>query len=418
MSYPPPHFRQVQARRWANMAPMRAPLLARTGRFVRRCAVSARWAAGPWPSWRQLACLLVVSAVLSLATVRFLVRPYPELTAIRAFDDYMILTHLDARHACMDALGYFVGDWPEGNGFYRPLTGVSLWLDYRFWHWNPYGYRLTNWVLYVCTGAMLALLLGQITRRRWAALGVLAAFMLAPLRGNQCALSYFNARGELLCALSVLSALYAALRYCSGGKRRWLGLAVVGLVAGLWSKELAMVLPLLLVACLPAALKRARPARRVLGRAVLVEVLWALLLVGWYFLYVHSVPGRMPTPGGPRPHPIPSTPYMILGAILPDLQIMATWLHAGPDVGCIFVPFWQTMAWHLALWLVAMVWLARREWQALALYLVWAPITWLPMVGTHTAAEHYLYLPEMGRTVAFGVVAGLALAAWQRRRRA
>ncbi|MCS7190796.1 MAG: hypothetical protein NZ843_04240, partial [Fimbriimonadales bacterium] len=77
---------------------------------------------------------------------------------------------------------WFLGDWLLENGFYRPITSLSIALDYTLYGEAAWGFRLTNWLLMVVTalGAFsLARAFAQLSghgRADWLALGVALAF--------------------------------------------------------------------------------------------------------------------------------------------------------------------------------------------------------------------------------------------------
>ncbi len=80
-------------------------------------------------------------------------------TPLRADSDTAVM--LDAMRASGGLSGvwrWFVGDWFLENGFYRPITCLSLVLDYTLYGERAWGYRLTNWLLMVATtlGLMFA----------------------------------------------------------------------------------------------------------------------------------------------------------------------------------------------------------------------------------------------------------------------
>lgn len=49
------------------------------------------------------------------------------------------------------ALRWFQGDWLLENGFYRPISSVSLTLDYALYGEQAWGFRLTNWLMALLT---------------------------------------------------------------------------------------------------------------------------------------------------------------------------------------------------------------------------------------------------------------------------
>jgi len=190
---------------------------------------------------------------------------------------------------------------------------------------------------------------------------------------------------------------------------------MAALAGALLAKEMAAVLPLLLVTGLLAVLKWAPRRGWAFARFVLLEALWAVTVVGWLLWYRQCVPGRMGAIASGGLDILPSTWMHIVGCTQPELTIFASWLRAHPDLTCLVTRFWQKMAVGLALWTAMVIWLARREWRLLVVYLAWGAITWVPLVSTHTAAPHYLHVPELARYMAYGATVGLALTALRRR---
>jgi len=80
-------------------------------------------------------------------------------TPLRADSDTAVmLDTMRASGGLSGAWRWFVGDWFLENGFYRPITCLSLVLDYTLYGERAWGYRLTNWLLMVATalGLMFA----------------------------------------------------------------------------------------------------------------------------------------------------------------------------------------------------------------------------------------------------------------------
>jgi hypothetical protein len=66
-------------------------------------------------------------------------------------DTAVMLDAIRASGGLSGAWRWFVGDWFLENGFYRPITCLSLVLDYTLYGERAWGYRLTNWLLMVVT---------------------------------------------------------------------------------------------------------------------------------------------------------------------------------------------------------------------------------------------------------------------------
>jgi hypothetical protein len=82
------------------------------------------------------------------------------------------------------ALRWLVGDWLLENGFYRPVSSLSIALDYALYGEAGWGFRLTNWVLMLLTAIGAWTLVRAYARlvstpyAEWLALGVGVALSL------------------------------------------------------------------------------------------------------------------------------------------------------------------------------------------------------------------------------------------------
>lgn len=384
-------------------------------RCPRRLWVWIRRGLGPAPRGRRLWGLLLLALLAGLPNLRFALRPtYPNLFAPGwAWDDYHLLRGLDRGHDLRAVLGWWHGDWPEGNRFYRPLPSVSLWLDYLLWGWTPWGYLLTAWLLYVVTAATLGVFVASFTGRRVYGLAALLSFSWFPLSGGRAVLAFLNPRAELLCGLGLLLALHGGLHYTRRGTAGALLGCALTTAAALLSKELALVTPLLAA---PVLLLAHRPGPW--SRRLVVPGLMTALVIGWYALYQAVLPGRLPVPGGAVPTVVASSWHQILVAFTPAAGVVAVWLLTGPMWADLLTSWLPVRLVQLALALVALGVLLRWQWRFAVLVLVWPVISWLPMLGTRTHAGHYFYIPQLMVSAAVGTavwVAGERLAPWLRR---
>jgi hypothetical protein len=126
------------------------------------------------------------------------------------------------------------------NGFYRPLVSLSFWADERLFGLEPFGYGLTNLAFFLADVALVALLaraLGMAPGIAW-----LAAFVWAfNPHGINMALLWTSGRTSLLLVLFSLACAIAFLR-------GWHALATLCMLAALFCKEEALLLPATLAA--------------------------------------------------------------------------------------------------------------------------------------------------------------------------
>ncbi|MCZ7647401.1 MAG: tetratricopeptide repeat protein [Planctomycetota bacterium] len=137
----------------------------------------------------------------------------------------------------------------------RPLVAYTLAVSYRLSGLKTWGYHLVNLVLHLAAGLLLfgllrrALLSPRCRERCGPAATPLAfaaalAWLVHPLQ--TASVTYIIQRAEILGALFILLALYAALRrHESPRSWAWAGLAFAAALAGAASKEIAYAIPLL-----------------------------------------------------------------------------------------------------------------------------------------------------------------------------
>jgi hypothetical protein len=134
-------------------------------------------------------------------------------------------------------------DWPRlfltSIGFYRPLVALSFAANYALFGNHPLGYGLTNLALAILCGALIARLLLTVGLARGPA--IFGAFVwLLNFHGINMAILWNSGRTALLLIAGSVAAAIAVVE----GK---IVLAVLCLLAALFSKEEAVMLPAVLV---------------------------------------------------------------------------------------------------------------------------------------------------------------------------
>lgn len=138
---------------------------------------------------------------------------------------------------------------PEGKQYpyWRPLTLLSLSLDYAAWGNNPFGYHLTNLLLHALNAVLVLLIFRRIpATRRLAFIGALI-FALHPLQTTPVA--YISGRTYLLAAAFFLCACVLFLRRITtknAGAACTAGMALC-VALSLMATEMVFTAPLLLL---------------------------------------------------------------------------------------------------------------------------------------------------------------------------
>ncbi len=166
------------------------------------------------------------------------------------WDDNTIVLGDPAIHSLANAPSFFQrGYWGEADPeykLYRPVTTLSFAVDWAIGGGSPFPFHLTNLLLHVVATLLAFRLMLELSLAGpacwadlpWAFLGA-ALFAVHPVHTD--AVDSIVQRAEVLAAIGVLGGFLAALH------GRWVLLALAFAV-GLFSKENAGVLPLLLAA--------------------------------------------------------------------------------------------------------------------------------------------------------------------------
>jgi len=138
----------------------------------------------------------------------------------------------------------------------RPLTNLSYAADYAGSGLDPFGYHLTNLLLHAINVALLFALVRVLIRttasgRRsenatFAAFTAAGMFAVHPLLTE--GVGYISSRAELLAGAWVLVSVLCFTRALSTLTVRWIAAGVASFVLAAMAKEVAAMLPLVLVA--------------------------------------------------------------------------------------------------------------------------------------------------------------------------
>lgn len=134
--------------------------------------------------------------------------------------------------------------------FFRPLWGLTIWLDYWTWNLNAAGYHLTNLMIHVSSTLVVFLWFKRL-------IGVSTAFFSALIFGihpiSVVTYSIIDQRGDVLCALFFIMTFFFFQKYvedCRMGmsRRTHLFFALACTILSLASKESGAAIPFVIAA--------------------------------------------------------------------------------------------------------------------------------------------------------------------------
>lgn len=304
-------------------------------------------------------------------------------------DDFAHLEHLSA----FDSMAGLVAS-PDTFGFFRPLTQSSLWLDRWLFGDAGGGYRLVNLLLHSAVLALVFAVAWRLTDSSMAAWLTTLVFGLTP-KAHPIAVLWISARAELLMAVGVLTAVTAWLQWAGSGRRRWIGVLLLAYAGAIFSKETAILLPVVLLAVpAPARTWRAR------GGVILLLVAVALLAVAARA----RVGARMPT--------MDDGPYlasMPVAGLLHNFRNYAERMAPAPVALLVVCGIATGIAvgWRRALATVWPIPVARHDLVLLAV--VWTTAFLAPTLPFTARSELYVYLPVFGPSLVAGIAAASLL---------
>jgi Tfp pilus assembly protein PilF len=169
------------------------------------------------------------------------------------YDDHRLILENDSLSALPDIYAVVVHEWT------RPLVNLTYAIDWTFWGLNPVGYHLTNvglhlvnvMLVFAVTWLLAVDVSARVPRTPTTAPNLVAAasaliFAVHPMMTQ--AVGYVSGRSELLCATFGLLTLVMARQFRADSRRFWAVGAVAAWLLAALSKEVAVVVPLLLLA--------------------------------------------------------------------------------------------------------------------------------------------------------------------------
>lgn len=319
----------------------------------------------------------------------------------------------------------------EVSYYYRPLVVLSFFADMQLWGQNPLGFHLSNVVLHAATSLGVFALGRRLAGRDLAAALAGVLFALHPIHTESVA--FISGRSDVLSTLFVVLSVAAYVRWRAGGGRLVLAGSLAAYALALAAKEVAVVLPALLVVCDRAWRDDVSRAGRTSARALLRSAPWRYLpwlgVLGVYLVVRAAVLGRLLDAGGNAWVSLPIRALTALDAAAWYLRVALVPYPPHPYPVAAIVP-WPAppSAWAgillLGLGLAATIAVARAQ-RVMGLGALWFWVGLLPGVAvilmptaTSVIGERFLYLPSVGLCLLAGLLLERVLGGPSRHRRA
>jgi protein O-mannosyl-transferase len=365
--------------------------------------VGSHTVAPPHPTSRQAADQNAWWISLGLAALTCLTYASVWRHDFVSFDDPQYVTENAHVRAGLSWEGLRWAMTTGAAGNWHPLTWLSHMLDVQLSGVAAGPHHVTNLVLHVANALLLFGVLRGMTGAVWRSALVAALFAVHPAHVESVA--WISERKDVLSTLFALLAIWAYVRYVSGGQWTWYALAFAALALGLMSKPMIVTLP-----CVLLLLDYWPLERRLDRRLVLEKVpLFALVVASSIATFIAqrrggAVSALAALPLGSR----------LGNAVVAYLRYVETMLW--PTNLTVLYPYSTNFGWRLVastvllLAVTALVFTARRRHRYLLVGWLWflgtlIPVIGLVQVGIQSRADRYTYIPFIGLfvMVAWGV---------------
>lgn len=135
------------------------------------------------------------------------------------------------------------------GGSYRPMVNVAFWVNYNLWGLNPLPYHLVNLVFHIGVCFLVYLLVLSLFRdyKQKSFLAILSALFFSLLPNHSEAVIWIAAIADPMATFFFLLAFWGYLQFRQLEKFYWLIISVLSFIVALFTKEFAVVLPLLIL---------------------------------------------------------------------------------------------------------------------------------------------------------------------------
>jgi Dolichyl-phosphate-mannose-protein mannosyltransferase len=220
---------------------------------------------------------------------------------------------------------------PVEGIWYRPLLVVTYLHDYLLWGTNYVGWRITSLGLYLANAWLVYCLTRHITREGWVAFLAGVIFAIHPIHPE--AVAYIAGRHDPLAAFFYLAAFLSFILFCQSRSKAYGALSVFCFIFAFMSKEVAITLPLVLIAYTLILTKSEDERIRTRGFGLIVLHVFTLVIyLVFRLVAVGDVGGYRDAAGTPlvfRPDPLIALFSFI---ITPVRHFLFPFNQAIPDV--------------------------------------------------------------------------------------
>jgi len=279
----------------------------------------------------------------------------------------------------------------EAGAFYRPVQTFTYLIDYSIWRLDVFGYHLANMAWHIFAALSIFSLVQVLFRNGKLSLLTALLFIVHPIHTE--AVSYISGRADSLAVFFMMLSYILYLKHDQKCGNALLGLMMISYILALLSKEISLILPLL-VWLYHCSFKKPIhwKAFLILVGTVIGYVLWRGLVIGTKSMSEGAAPTFLERIPG------------VFVALTNYFSLLLFPFNLHMEHGGILFPFSEPKAMiGFALFIALCIYVFRRRekdpflffatgWFFIALF----PSSNVLMPINAYMAEHWLYLPSVG----------------------
>jgi tetratricopeptide (TPR) repeat protein len=317
-------------------------------------------------------------------------------------------TYDDQRVVLADHGIRYLHFWDLWEGWFRYTRTATLMVDYALFGFDSIGYHVHNLVWHALSTVLLFFVLRKLSGQSWLSFFTALIFAVHPIHVE--AVTNISNRKDLLCMAFSMAAFAAYDRFVNeDAARRWLWLigAILAWGLGLFSKEVAVSLPLALIAYEYIFVPRERHFLLRKPYLLCAGLIASGTLLVWYVLIgfnltdfervrtLQGYEGELSIPALLLTSPIAFWKYVQLllwpAELCPDHLVRLSVSLLEPRT---------LFAWAALLALLALTLVSFRRERLLAFGVVWMLLHYLPVSNiipsAYIVADRYMYIPSAG----------------------
>lgn len=225
-------------------------------------------------SEKLISQLLVIFIIIFTVAVSYFKSIFSELIFLD--DDTLVLVKF-INNGFLENISNSIKSNYLGGHYYRPITLITLLIDYIFARDSFITFHLTNILLHLFTSLFIFLVIKKLGYDLIISLLIALIFSITPININ--AVGWIAGRGDLLTAFFSLLAFYFLLKYLHNGSVLQITSVYLLLIFAVLSKEASLLLPFLFLIFYFIESKDFLLNKKTIGALLIVAIVF-----GFYFL--------------------------------------------------------------------------------------------------------------------------------------